>query len=215
MSVLWGPYKNAAGERVPRVSTIISRFKESGGLVHWAWQLGMDGKDYKAVRDEAADAGTCAHAMIEAFIKSQPFVRQGWGEDVLAKADSAFAAFQTWAAGTRLEPHASEVRMVSEQLRVGGTCDAVIKINGQLAIGDWKTGSLYADHLYQVAAYSMLWEETHPDEPITGGYHLLRFSRENADFGHSYFGELEGAKRGFLLMRELYSIDAALKKRAK
>lgn len=58
-------YRLKDGTRVPSVTTIISRFKESGGLVHWAWQLGIDGKDYRKVRDEAADAGTLAHALLE------------------------------------------------------------------------------------------------------------------------------------------------------
>ena len=57
-------YFNAAGERIPGTTTIIGRFKESGALVHWAWKLGMEGKDYREVR--AADAGTAAHAMMEA-----------------------------------------------------------------------------------------------------------------------------------------------------
>ena len=59
------PYFNKAGQRLPSVTTIISRFKESGGLIHWAWNLGREGQDYRQVRDEAADAGTLAHAMIE------------------------------------------------------------------------------------------------------------------------------------------------------
>ena len=29
-------YKNAAGEKVPGVTTVIGRFKDSGALLHWA-----------------------------------------------------------------------------------------------------------------------------------------------------------------------------------
>lgn len=211
----WTPYIDEAGERVPSVTTIISRFKESGALVHWAWKLGTEGKDYRAVKDAAADAGTCAHAMIEAHIKGQDFVREGWGAETLAKAETAFRAFKDWSDGTRLTPHASEVRMLSKAMRCGGTADIIVQSGNGLAIADVKTGSLYADHLYQVAAYAMLWDENHPETPITGGYHLCRFNRESGDFSHSYFGDLEEAKRGFLLMRELYDIDAKMKKRVK
>lgn len=211
----WTPYNNAAGERVPSVTTITGRFKESGALLHWAWNEGREGRDFRETRDKAADAGTCAHAMIEAHIKGQEFVREGWGAEALPKAQQAFEAFHTWAEGTRMTPHASEVRLVSETHRFGGTIDCVACVGNGLAIIDFKTGGIYADHLYQVAAYSMLWDENHPDEPITGGFHLCRFSRDNADFGHSYFGELEGAKRGFLLMRELYSLDQSIRKRVK
>ena len=59
------PYLLKSGERVPGTTTIIGRFKESGALIHWAWKLGMEGRNYREVRDSAADAGTLAHAMIE------------------------------------------------------------------------------------------------------------------------------------------------------
>ena len=58
-------YRLKDGTRVPSVTTIISRFKESGGLVHWAWNLGMQNIDYRQIRDSAADAGSLAHAMLE------------------------------------------------------------------------------------------------------------------------------------------------------
>ena len=57
-------YKTKDGKRVPSVTTITGRFKESGGLIWWAWDLGIQGIDYRKVRDSAADAGTLAHAMI-------------------------------------------------------------------------------------------------------------------------------------------------------
>lgn len=211
----WRPYSLADGTRVPSVTTICGRFKDSGALIAWAWNEGREGRDFRETRDKAADAGTCAHAMIEAFIKGEEFVREGWAADTLPKAQQAFDAFRTWAEGTKLVPHASEVRLVSEKHQIGGTIDCVARVGNALCILDWKTGGLYGDHLYQVAAYSMLWDENHPDELITGGFHLCRFSRDNADFGHSYFGELEGAKRGFLLMRELYEIDKTIRARVK
>ena len=212
---MWTPYKNAAGQRIPSVTTILSRFKESGALLHWAWQQGVDGKDFRETRDKAADAGTCAHAMIEAHLKSQNFVREGWTPESLAKGEMAFHAFQTWADGTQLTPHASEVRMVSEAMQVGGTADMIVTHNNSFGLLDIKTGAIYADHLYQVAAYAMLWDEAHPEQPITGGYHLCRFNRDSGDFSHSYFGELEEAKRGFKLMVELYKLDQGIKKRVK
>ena len=61
-------YYLADGSHVPSVTTIIGRFKESGGLIHWAWALGKEGKDYREVRDKAADAGTMAHDAVEAWV---------------------------------------------------------------------------------------------------------------------------------------------------
>ena len=31
------------GKRVPGVTTVLGRFKESGGLIHWSWKIAFDG----------------------------------------------------------------------------------------------------------------------------------------------------------------------------
>ena len=56
-------------------------------------------------------------------------------------------------------------------------------IGNKRVMGDYKTtASLYPEHLIQVAAYAKLWDEHHPDQPIDGGFYILRFSRESGDF---------------------------------
>jgi len=87
-------------------------------------------------------------------------------------------------------------------------------VNGKRSMGDWKTSnSIYSDYLFQLGGYALLWEENRPQEPIDGGFHLMRFAKDSPDFAHYYWAELESAKRGFLLMRELFDIKAALEKR--
>lgn len=49
-------YFTSKGERVPGTTTVIGRFKNSGGLIHWAWELG-----YKPYRE--------SRAMIERIVK--------------------------------------------------------------------------------------------------------------------------------------------------
>jgi len=81
-------------------------------------------------------------------------------------------------------------------------------------MGDWKTSNaIYPDHIIQLAAYKVLWEENHPDQPITGGFHLCRFSKEHGDFAHHFWSELDDAWEQFLLFRQAYDIDKKLKKR--
>ena len=46
------------GTDVPGASTIAKIGEDSSGLIHWAWKLGMEGQDYRKVRDKAADIGT-------------------------------------------------------------------------------------------------------------------------------------------------------------
>lgn len=205
------------GKRIPSVTTILSRFKDAGGLIHWAWQCGMDGIDYRDARDAAATAGTVAHHMVEAYIRAKDVaavVGADLDREVVQKATTAFGAFEKWAANTNLKPTETECSLISKTHRFGGTLDAML-VNDKLSLGDWKTSnSVYADYLLQLAAYGLLWEENYPNLPIDGGFHLLRFDKTHGDFHHHWYGNLDEAKRAFLLMRELYDIDKGLKKRA-
>lgn len=204
------------GEKVPGVTTILNRWKDSGGLIHWAWTQGRDGKDYRATRDAAADAGTCAHDMVEADIYGAAFDENKYKPKTVERAKGAFQAYQEWKQQTHLEVAEAEASLVSHQYRFGGTLDALF-VRGSLALGDWKTSNgVYADYLLQLAAYQILWEENFPQRPITGGFHLLRFSKQEhrddpVSFAHHYWSDLSLAKKEFLLLREAYDLDKRLK----
>lgn len=202
------------GTRVPGVTTILGRFKDAGPLMYWAWKVGTEGKDFRKERDNAATAGTLAHAAVEAWVRGQEFEFTGEPETV-AKAKVAFGAFREWADQTRLTVDKTELPLVSEKYKFGGTFDAIL-LNGNRAMGDWKTSNgVYGEYLAQLAAYGQLWEENFPDQPITGGFHLLRFDKNHGDFTHKWWGELSGGWRYFMHLREAYSCDKELKERAK
>lgn len=216
-------YRLADGSRCPGVTTIIGRFKESGALINWAYKQGLDGKDMYETKQAAADAGTMAHSLIEAEIKQQvPAIMSAEGMKLeesewqarMDLAKQAHRAFQVWAGSVNLKIIHSEYPIVSESLRVGGLLDGVGEALGELTILDWKTSNkVYVDHLIQVAAYRELWNEAYPDRPATGA-HIVRFDKQFANFGHHYYGAetLKHAADAFRLMRELYDIDAFLKK---
>lgn len=208
-----GGYFLDDGTRVPSVTTIISRFKDAGGLIHWAWNLGREGKDYRAERDKAADSGTLAHTAVEKWIKQESM--EWIGElEVVEKAQVAFSAFLKWAAQTKLSVSHQELALISHQYKFGGTFDAIL-VQGKRAMGDWKTSNgLYPEYLIQVAAYGHLWMENYPEEPINGGYHILRFDKEFGDFHAHHWSELNRAWEAFLHLRALYEIDKELKKRS-
>lgn len=211
-------YRLADGTRVPSVTTITSRFKDSGGLIHWAWDLGMQGKDYRAERDKAADSGTLAHEMIEAEIRGKPWeAPAGVADETLGKATAGYEQYQTWRDQTRLELVESEVLLVSEAHRFGGQIDAIGRIGDELCILDWKTSNaIYPEMLVQGVAYMQLWNENHPDRWVTGGIHIGRFSKEFGDFAHHHFGHgLAEVWETFLKMRDLYDDLKALKARVR
>lgn len=214
-----GGYKLENGEKVPGVTTIIGRFKESGALLFWACEQGkaIERGEISALydkRDAAAEAGTLAHSLVEAYIKAQPGPELP-DNDIGKQAQQGFENYKRWQEDNRIQVIKQEMEMVSEVYRFGGCPDALgIDSRGNLCIMDWKTAnSIYLDHLLQIAGYRILQEENHPDQPITGGFHLLRFSKENADFAHHYWSELEDAKEMFVLLVKCYELDRRLKKR--
>jgi hypothetical protein len=204
------------GQRIPGTTTIIGRFKDSGALMYWAWQQGKEGKDFRETAEAAASAGTLAHLMVEDYLKdtitpTDPLI----SDDIRAKADSAFNAFLAWERQSNLKVISLEQPYVSHQHRYGGTPDGIVEVDGQLAILDIKTSSdVYRDHLIQVAAYRGLYEEV-TGKQVTGGFHILRFAKENGDFSHHYYSELNDAWHMFLHLRAAYSLDLKLKKRAR
>lgn len=206
-------YFSKDGTKIPSVTTVLSRFKESGGLVHWAWKLGTEGKNYRDVRDQAADAGTLAHEMIDDYIHNRPQSISGDGETV-RQAQNAFNAYVAWEKSTGIKIDWTERQLVSEAHKFGGTPDAFGTIDNKPVLLDWKTSnSVYSDYLIQLAAYALLVKENYGIEPQ--GFYLCRFSKENGDFSVHQYPNLDEAERMFLLLREAYEIDKSLKKRAK
>jgi len=218
-------YRNAAGDKIPGTTTIIGRFKDSAGLIQWAYKQGREHGVLEAqgrpcprhlydVVGEAALAGTIAHDLIEAHILGKQAPTFDAAPEIMGRAQNAFAQYLEWREQSRIEVLETEACYVSELHQFGGTVDAIGRdARGRIVLLDWKTSnSVYSDYLLQLAAYALLLEECSQYRPT--GFHLLRVAKESADFAHHYFGELDDAKEAFILMRSLYDLDKPLKKRA-
>lgn len=209
-------YQTKAGIVVRGVTTILgsSLGWKTPGLVHWAWKLGSEGKDYRQERDKAATAGTLAHRCAEARItgKSVAPILAEVAEEQRAKVEGSLRAFDAWRAETRLELVASEVPLVSEEHGFGGCIDGVGVFDGVAQLVDFKSSKdLYPDQVVQVAAYSHLWTENHPDLPIKA-WHVLRWGEEG-DFHHHSLSALSIAAgwRVFLACLEIYNLRKTVK----
>jgi PD-(D/E)XK nuclease superfamily len=210
-------YKTADGKRVPGVTTILSRFKESGGLIHWAWNLGMQQIDYKTARDDAGSVGSYAHSLIDDHIHDRPAGAppESLTENMAASARSALAAFQEWSTQVGLRILDTERALISEKFRFGGTYDAIGEANGKLILLDWKTSNrIYPEYVCQLGAYRQLLRETSDGKPTPDAACLLRVGKEMGDFHyHSFPAQvLDLGWEAFEKMRALYDIDAQLKK---
>lgn len=215
-------YRNELGEKVPGTTGPIGRFKDSGGLIQWAYKTGREHGDLAArglpapkglydVTNAACETGTLAHALVEAHIQRREPTKEALADP---RAVKAFEAYLEWQSSSKVEIIETEINLVSEQYQYGGCPDAIGTINGKPVLLDWKTSNgLYSDHLIQLAAYGHLLLECRGIK-VTGN-HLLRFAKENGDFHHHYFESLADEWEAFMLIRKLYDLDKRIKKRAR
>ena len=148
-------YFTADGTRVPGVTTIIGVLSKDQ-LIHWAWKCGMDGKDYRNVRDEKGSIGTLCHHIIEAYLKGEHADYAGFPSAVVDKAENAALAYFEWEQQHTVEPIIVEPHLVSE-LGFGGTPDCLAKVDGAVTLLDFKTSAgIYENYYIQLAAYDHL-----------------------------------------------------------
>jgi hypothetical protein len=126
-------------------------------------------------------------------------------------AENCLLAFYQWRDGSELEITDTEIMLVSEHYRYGGTIDYAARVAGNRVLVDLKTASgIYPDTWVQLAAYGQLWDEHHPDDPIKG-YYVLRIDKETAGFDHSYRPDLSDAFKAFLCARDLHDLKKKIK----
>ena len=131
-------------------------------------------KAHNRKKDKAADAGTYIHNYIEAFVR-------GENPEMPINSDlqRVIHDFMEWWNKTDIEVISPEQMFCSPTLKLAGTADLVCKVDGKLTIMDWKTGSgIYPDMFMQMAAYAIMWEEEHPDQPIER-LHVVNCSVKN------------------------------------
>lgn len=163
-------YRAADGKRVPSVTTVLGVIAKPW-LVAWGNKLGLQGIDSTQFVTEAAGAGTLTHAAIEADLKGEPLdaaLIAEFSDKERTAGRVAWRAYQSWLGQHELEPIFLEHQLVSEVMKVGGTVDLYARIDGRLAVIDFKTSArVYESHTVQLAAYRALLEEHgHPVDEV-------------------------------------------------
>lgn len=223
-------YKLPDGTPVKGSTTIIGRFKESGGLIWWACRQGQQNPDMDPSEalygGREAEIGTIVHSMVEAKIKGGNADKILTDSDLSPihreKAQSGFDAYLQWERLTNLEITHQEIMLVCPKYGFGGRPDAIGTIEGEPCLVDWKTSkAVYSDYLIQLASYGWLCEHGLQQEkkykPLgikVKGFHLCRFSKENGDFSHHYYSQLDTEWEQFLLFLKAYENDKLIKARA-
>lgn len=166
-----GGYYTTGGKRCASVTTILSKWGDSGGLLGWYYKNGItDGMRLQRgepaigadnFSTDALEIGSAVHARVESHLlgRTQPMalLKEEWE----AKAARCFASWLEWYDGAELVPVALELPMVHNATAIAGTLDAVFRDkSGNLVLLDWKTSKdIYGKELVQAAAYRWLWEE--------------------------------------------------------
>jgi hypothetical protein len=218
-----GRYVLADGTPVPRCTTIIDRYKDGKALIVWANREGLAGRDSRQTVGRAATAGSIAHDLIERSIKGldkidylTSYEFRGATPELIALAEKGFEGYLRWASSSGIDVLESEIRLVSEMHRFGGTVDA-LGVKGYAPILlDWKTSNgVYEDYLLQVAAYAELCREVRG--LVVEEAHLLRLGKDDGSFHHHSWpmssDTMKMALEAFLMRRKLYDLDSFLKKR--
>lgn len=204
------------GNKVPSVTEILSSFKSVNALLKWSWLEGLAGRDYEVTRDQAAFIGSCMHDATEQDIHGFQWEPSNDRElAVQGKIDRALAEFRKWKATCGYEWIATELPMVSRRHRFAGTVDDVVRVISHegLHLLDKKSSKrVYHDHIIQLGAYSILWEENKMT-PIESGS-ILQVMPGSDDgekppkVKETIFtqADLALASHAFLCMRQLYDM---------
>ena len=201
-------YKTGDGTRVPGATTITGLLAKPF-LITWANRLGLAGIDSTKYRDEAADIGTLAHAMIQAHLQREEMDLAHYSPLQVDLASNAVLSYLEWEKQHSLELILCEVPLVSDKNLYGGTIDCYCKLNGEYILLDFKTGkAIYDEFFVQLAAYKeLLIEHGHRVDKCR----ILRIGRDETEgfeersvtATDKYFGIFESLLRIYGLKKEL------------
>ena len=199
-------YKNAQGEVIPSVTTILKKAYPLGDYItEWANSLGFQRINYKKFMTNIVEVGTAVHLLIEtvtrdkidvitnellmSLFKDNPYFLQN--EDTIFR---CFCQFLIWynhsIKNAQFELIANELEMVSHQYNYGGTIDMICKLNGEITIIDLKTSSaLDTKMLLQLSAYAMMYEENTGDKVKNVG--IVRMDKNDENCFEYFFIPVE------------------------
>ena len=175
-------YHLADGTQVPGGSTLSKIGDDAGALIHWAWKLGCEGKNYRDVSKEACDIGTLAHFYIECFLNNQVADLSDYTEEERNKALICYHKFVEWWETQNMSVVGTEIQMINEEHRYGGTIDLIAKKGDEFILLDFKTSKKIGDSYWrQCAGYANLWNSciTKPFENAKISSHaIVRIGKE-------------------------------------
>lgn len=207
------PYKKQDGTRVCSVTTYLGVLAKPA-LIYWAWELGVQGLDYRKVKDQAGDIGTLVHYLILCRLEGKEPDLSTFAPQDVTSAQVPLRKFEDWAVEHELQPILLETPLVSEKFSFGGTPDFYGRVDGKTTLLDFKTGkAVYQEAFYQVAAYrELLIEHGHEVNQVK----ILRLGKsEDEGFEECVVGNLENHWQIFLACQKIYELQKAIRRTSK
>ena len=152
-------YRLADGSIVPGVTTITGSQLgwNKNALINWANRIGLEGISANKYKDDKAEIGTLAHAMVTDWLQGLKTDTSDYSKNQIESAENSAISFFEWAKEKPIKPIVIEKPFVSEKYKFGGKPDIYAQINEHLELIDLKTGSgIYEEMIIQVAAYENL-----------------------------------------------------------
>lgn len=157
-------YRLKNGCLVAGVTTITGQLAKPQ-LVHWAYNLAVDGVKYWEVTNEAKNIGTIAHYLTECKLKDilpDNSRLKDYTQNEIDTAKLSYDNFLDWFKTHKIRVLHIEVKLISEKYKYGGTIDFVAEIDDILSLVDIKSGNgIYPEMKMQVSAYKQLYEENY------------------------------------------------------
>ena len=206
-------YKLKSGKVCPSVTTIIdsSLGWNKRVLLGWSRKECMKGNDPDLILRDTGEAGTCAHLLIESYVRGTKPDLCDFTERQIVAGKSALVAYQSWERSHPLEYVHLEHQVVSEEFRFGGTIDIIAR-DDSLWLIDLKTRkAVYPEMVVQIAAYGRGYIEQSGAK--IDQYHLLRLSKSGSGYEHHVISpeRIEVAWSVFKHCRELYGLQKQMK----
>jgi hypothetical protein len=174
-------YKNKEGGKVPGTTTVLGILNKPA-LIHWAWDLGTKGIDYRKFRDEKATIGTLAHYLIQCHLSGEEPQTDDYSKNQIEQAENCTLSYYEWEKNNPIRPILLELPLVSELYQYGGTIDIYAELHGKKVLIDLKTGKgIYENMFYQLAAYRELLAENVHEVDYAMILNIPRNEDENFD----------------------------------
>lgn len=196
------------GQKAQSVTTIIGNTLgwNKQALINWTRRQEVAGYDSEAVLKDLAEIGTLLHLLIECHQRGIDCDTKDFTPNQEKQALKAFMGYLAWVEKVNFKPLASELLLVNEQWRVGGTVDCIGRMGDDLVVIDWKSSKyLYPEHKIQIAAYVHMYETAQPKANVAHGM-ILRFSKDDGKF-HQHIIKRERIDAGIKAFDHLVQLN--------